>query len=44
MRNMIDFSSWQGLLSTLLGLVLVTLVAVGLRRLVMQRLQQKRER
>ncbi|GAA3982947.1 hypothetical protein GCM10022279_03070 [Comamonas faecalis] len=44
MRNMIDFSSWQGLLSTLLGLVLVTLVAVGLRLLVMQRLQQKRER
>lgn len=44
MRNAIDFSSWQGLLSTLLGLVFVTAVAVGIRLLVMQRLQQRRER
>ena len=44
MRNLIDFSSWQGLLSTLLGLVLFSLVAVGLRLLVMQRVQQRRER
>ncbi|MFT3666666.1 hypothetical protein [Piscinibacter sp.] len=44
MRNLIDFSSWQGTLSTLLGLVLVTLVAVGIRLLVMQRVQQRRER
>jgi heme exporter protein D len=44
MRNLIDFSSWQGMLSTLLGLVLVTLVAVGIRLLVMQRIQQRRER
>lgn len=44
MRNLIDFSSWQGMLSTLLGLVLVTLVAVGLRLLIMQRIQQRRER
>lgn len=44
MRNWIDFSSWQGLASTLLGLVLVTLVAVGIRLLVMQRIQQRRER
>jgi hypothetical protein len=43
MRNL-DFSSWQGLLSTILGLALVTLIAVGLRMLVMQRLQQRRER
>lgn len=44
MRNLIDFSSWQGMLSTLLGLVLVTIVAVGIRLLVMQRVQQRRER
>jgi hypothetical protein len=44
MRNMIDFSSWQGVLSTLFGLVVVTLVAVGIRLLVMQRVQQRRER
>ncbi|WP_313073472.1 hypothetical protein [Melaminivora sp.] len=44
MRQMIDFSSWQGLLSTLLGLILFTLVAVGLRLVVMQRMQQRRER
>ncbi len=43
MRNL-DFSSWQGLLSTVLGLALVTLIAVGLRLLVMQRMQQRRER
>lgn len=44
MRGVVDFSSWQGLLSTLVGLVLVTLVAVGIRLLVMQRVQQRRER
>lgn len=44
MRNVFDFSSWQGMLSTLLGLVLVTVVAVGIRLLVMQRVQQRRER
>ena len=43
MRSL-DFSSWQGLLSTLLGLVLVTFIAVGLRLLVMQRVQSRRER
>jgi uncharacterized membrane protein YgcG len=43
MRNL-DFSSWQGLLSTIFGLALVTLIAVGLRLLVMQRIQEKRER
>lgn len=43
MRNL-DFSSWQGLVSTLFGLVLVTLIAVGMRLLVMQRVQQRRER
>ena len=44
MRDLIDFSTWQGTLSTLVGLVLVTLVAVGIRLLVMQRVQQRRER
>lgn len=44
MRNMFDFSSWQSVLSTLLGLVLVTVIAVGIRLVVMQRVQQRRER
>ena len=44
MRNALDFSSWQGLLSTLLGLVLVSLIAVGIRLIVMHSVQQRRER
>jgi type II secretory pathway pseudopilin PulG len=44
MRNPLDFTSWQGLLSTLLGLVLVSLVAVGIRIVVMLSVQQRRER
>jgi heme exporter protein D len=44
LRNSIDFSSWQGVLSTLLGLVVVSLVAVGIRLLVMHSVQQRRER
>ena len=44
MRNMLDFSSWQALISGLLGLVLVSVVAVGVRLLVMQTVQQRRER
>jgi heme exporter protein D len=43
MRNL-DFSSWQGLLSTLLGLAVITLIGVGIRLLVMQTVQQRRER
>jgi type II secretory pathway pseudopilin PulG len=43
MRNL-DFSSWQGLLSTLFGLAILTLVAVGLRLVLMQTVQQRRER
>lgn len=43
MRNL-DFSSWSGLLSTLLGLALITLLGVGIRLLVMQSVQQRRER
>ncbi len=44
MRNSIDFSSWQTLLSTLFGMAVVTLIAVGLRLVVMQTIQRKRER
>jgi hypothetical protein len=44
MRNLLDFSSWGAVLSTLPGLVMVTAVAVGIRLLVMQRVQQRRER
>lgn len=43
MRNL-DFSSWGAVLTTLLGLVLVSLVAVGVRMLVMQTIQRRRER
>lgn len=39
-----DFSSWQGVLSTLFGLALITLLGVGIRLLVMQTVQQRRER
>jgi type II secretory pathway pseudopilin PulG len=39
-----DFSSWQGVLSTLVGLVVVSLVAVGIRLAVMQSVQRRRER
>lgn len=44
MRDVIDFSSWQGLFSTLLGLALFSLIVVGIRLLVMQTVQQRRER
>lgn len=40
----LDFSSWQAVFSTLMGLLVVTLVGVGIRLLVMQTLQQRRER
>ena len=40
----IDFSSWNGLLTTLLGLVLVSVVAVGIRLVFMQTIQRRRER
>jgi hypothetical protein len=43
MRNL-DFTSWQTLLSTLLGLAVITLIGVGIRLVVMQTLQQRRER
>lgn len=40
----IDFSSWQGLLATVIGLSLVTLIGVGIRLLMMVTIQQRRER
>jgi hypothetical protein len=43
MRNL-DFTSWPALLSTLLGLSLITVIGVGIRLLAMQTIQQKRER
>ncbi len=43
MRNL-DFSSWQALLVSLLGLVFITLLGVGVRLVMMQTIQQKRER
>jgi len=42
-RNL-DFSSWSGLLSTLLGLALITLIGMGIRVLMMVTIQQRRER
>lgn len=43
MRNL-DFSSWQAMLSTLVGLAVITLIGVGIRLVFMQTLQQRRER
>jgi len=43
MRNL-DFSSWQALFSTVLGLAVITLIMVGIRLLIMQTVQQRRER
>lgn len=40
----LDFSSWQALLSTLVGLVVITLIGVAIRLLVIQTIQQRRER
>lgn len=40
----LDVSSWQGLFSTVLALALITLVGVGIRLLVMQTVQQRRQR
>lgn len=40
----LDFSSWQSLLVTVLGLTLVTLLGVGIRLLTQMTFQQRRER
>ena len=39
-----DFSSWQGVFTTLMSLAIVTLIGVGIRVLTMQTIQQRRER
>lgn len=44
MHSAIDFSSWQAVMSTLLGIAVFSLVAIGIRLLVMQTVQQRRER
>ncbi|HYP84420.1 hypothetical protein [Variovorax sp.] len=44
MRSSLDFGSLSSLASTLLGLVLVSLVAVGIRLVFMQVVQRRRER
>lgn len=43
MRNL-DFSSWQSIATTLLGLALVALIGVGIRLVMMMTIQQRRER
>jgi hypothetical protein len=40
----IDFSSWQSLVTTLLGLAVFTLIGVGVRLIAMMTIQQRRER
>jgi len=40
----LDFSSWGGLVTTLLGMVVITFVMVAIRLLVTQMVQQRRER
>lgn len=40
----IDFSSWSGILATLAGIALVTLLGVGIRLVMMLTIQQRRER
>lgn len=42
--RMLDFSSWQSIGATLMGLALVTLIGVGIRLMVMMTIQQRRER
>lgn len=42
--RMFDFSSWQSIGATLMGLALVTLIGVGIRLMIMMTVQQRRER
>ena len=39
-----DFSSWQGILTTLVGLTLITVIGVGVRLVIMMRVQERRQR
>ena len=43
MRNF-DFSSWQSILSTLIGVALFALIGIGIRLMLMVTFQQRRER
>ncbi|MCC6981693.1 MAG: hypothetical protein IT535_00330 [Bauldia sp.] len=40
----IDLSSWQGLLTTLVGLALFAVIGIGIRLLIMSTVQRRRER
>ncbi len=40
----IDFSSWSGILSTVIGIALFALIGVGIRLVLMMTFQQRRER
>ncbi|HWK55046.1 MAG TPA: hypothetical protein VNR18_11795, partial [Hyphomicrobiales bacterium] len=40
----LDFTSWQSVLATFIGLALVTLISMGIRLLMMMTIQQRRER
>lgn len=40
----IDFSSWQSIVATIIGLALFTLIGIGIRMLIMMTIQQRRER
>lgn len=42
--RILDFSSWQTVLTTLFGLSVITLIGVGIRLIVMQTMQLRRER
>ena len=42
--RMMDFSSWQGIATTLLGLAAITLIGVGIRLLIMMTVQERRQR
>jgi len=39
-----DFSSWQGMLTAIVVLAVITLIGVGIRLLIMQTIQQRRQR
>lgn len=42
--RLMDFSSWQGVLTTLLGLTFITVIGVGIRLVIMMRVQERRQR
>ncbi len=39
-----DFSTWQGILTSIFGIVLITLLGMGIRLIMMMTIQQRRER